>query len=57
LIDTNLLVVLIVGAVNRERIASFKRTHTDDLDLYLALSHEGLPVINFAHLQEQEWGN
>lgn len=42
-------------------IATASREHgfavlTDDLDLYLALSHEGLPAINFAHLQAREWG-
>ncbi len=29
---------------------------TDDLDLYLALSREGVAVLNFAHLQAREWG-
>ncbi len=28
---------------------------TDDLDFYLALSREGVTVINFAHLQAREW--
>jgi rRNA-processing protein FCF1 len=28
---------------------------TDDLDLYLALSREGVTVVNFAHLQAREW--
>ena len=40
-------------------IAAVAREHkcavlTDDLDLYLALSREGLPVLNFAHLRERE---
>jgi rRNA-processing protein FCF1 len=29
---------------------------TDDLDLYLALNHEGIAVLNFTHLQAREWG-
>jgi hypothetical protein len=29
---------------------------TDDLDLYLALSREGIEVLNFTHLQAREWG-
>lgn len=36
LIDTNLLVLLLVGAVNRDRIPKFKRTRgytADDWDL------------------------
>jgi len=40
LIDSNLLVLLIVGAVNRERIARFKRTSkytSSDYDLLLGL--------------------
>ena len=29
---------------------------TDDLDLYLALSREGIMALNFAHLRERNWG-
>jgi rRNA-processing protein FCF1 len=29
---------------------------TDDLDLYLALSRDGIEVLNFTHLQAREWG-
>lgn len=29
---------------------------TDDLDLYLALSREGMAVLNFTHLRERFWG-
>jgi hypothetical protein len=29
---------------------------TDDLDLYLALSREGMAVLNFTHLRERVWG-
>jgi microsomal dipeptidase-like Zn-dependent dipeptidase len=29
---------------------------TDDLDLYLLLSHDKVNVINFTHLRAQEWG-
>ena len=28
---------------------------TDDLDLYLALQSEKIPVLNFAHLREKSW--
>lgn len=40
-------------------IAAVAREHkcavlTDDLDLYLALSREGLPVLNFTHLRARE---
>ncbi len=28
---------------------------TDELDLYLALSREGMPVLNFTHLRAAEW--
>jgi len=42
-------------------IATLAREHecavlTDDLDLYLALSHDGVDVYNFAHLKAQSWG-
>jgi len=29
---------------------------TDDLDLYIALTREGISAINFNHLRAQEWG-
>jgi len=29
---------------------------TDDLTLYIELTLEGIPVINFNHLREQQWG-
>jgi rRNA-processing protein FCF1 len=29
---------------------------TDDLDLYRALSREEMPVYNFTHIREREWG-
>ena len=28
---------------------------TDDLDLYLALHTDGIPVLNFAHVRAQLW--
>ena len=28
---------------------------TDDFDLYLCLSHRGIPVTNFTHLRAQNW--
>ena len=42
-------------------IAALSRKHgcavlTDDLDLYLALSREGIVVLNFTHLRERVWG-
>jgi hypothetical protein len=42
-------------------IGSVARIHnctvlTDDLDLYLLLSHEKLSVVNFTHLRAQQWG-
>jgi rRNA-processing protein FCF1 len=42
-------------------IAAVAREHkcavlTDDLDLYLALSREGLPVQNFTYLRALAWG-
>lgn len=82
LIDTNLLVLCAVGAANRDRSKTFKRTSqsskadplyktlglldaatgavaraygckvlTDDPDLYLHLSRDGVEALNFAHLQ------
>jgi predicted nucleic acid-binding protein len=29
---------------------------TADFDLYLALSRDGIPVLNFAHVQQLSWG-
>jgi len=29
---------------------------TDDLDLYIRLSHDKVNVLNFTHLREQAWG-
>ena len=42
-------------------IATLAREHdcavlTDDLTLYLALHQEGVPSLNFAHLQASNWG-
>jgi predicted nucleic acid-binding protein len=42
-------------------IAAVAREHkcavlTDDLDLYLALSRESMPVLNFTHLRARDWG-
>jgi hypothetical protein len=62
LIDANLLVLFVVGSVNPDRIERFKaREHkfavlTADFDLYRALSSDGIPVLNFAHLQQLSWG-
>jgi len=43
IIDTNILLLYLVGRVNRDRIARFKRTATflpEDYDLLLELTHE-----------------
>jgi hypothetical protein len=42
-------------------IGSAARAHncsvlTDDLDLYLRLSHDKIDVFNFTHLRERAWG-
>ncbi len=42
-------------------IGAVARTHgcavlTDDLDLYLRLSHDKLKVVNFTHLRARAWG-
>ena len=29
---------------------------TDDFDLYVALSREGIAALNFSHLQASSWG-
>ena len=42
-------------------ISAVARAHnctvlTDDLDLYLRLSHDKVPAVNFTHLRTQSWG-
>jgi predicted nucleic acid-binding protein len=47
------LVDAAIGAVARARNCAVL---TDDLDLYLRLSHDKVSVLNFTHLREQAWG-
>jgi len=47
------LVDAAIGAVARAHNCAVL---TDDLDLYLRLSHDNVKVLNFTHLREQEWG-
>ena len=57
LIDTNLLVLLLVGSVNKNRITRFKRTQaftTADFDLLLNLiQHLGPTIISTSHILSQ----
>lgn len=46
------LVDAAIGAVARARNCAVL---TDDLDLYLRLSHDKVNVLNFTHLREQAW--
>ena len=46
------LVYAAIAAVAREHKCA---VITDDLDLYLALSGEGTPVLNFTHLKARQW--
>lgn len=53
LVDTNLLVLYIVGSVNRERITGFKRTRTytkEDYDLLIRLVSSFQPLHTVAHV-------
>jgi predicted nucleic acid-binding protein len=53
LVDTNLLVLFVVGAVNRDRIKTFKRTsqHTqEDYDLLLRIRAEYRTLYTVAHV-------
>jgi predicted nucleic acid-binding protein len=47
------LVDAAIGAVARAHNCTVL---TDDLDLYLLLSHENVNVLNFTHLRTYEWG-
>jgi rRNA-processing protein FCF1 len=47
------LVDAAIGAVARSHKCTVL---TDDLDLYLRLSSDGVTVFNFTHLRAQEWG-
>jgi hypothetical protein len=42
-----------IAAVAREQECAVL---TDDLDLYLALTHEKLMAVNFTHLRARQWG-
>jgi hypothetical protein len=57
LVDSNLLVLFLVGSVNRKRVQVFKRTRDfslDEFDVLKALiSHFGLPVIVTPHVLSQ----
>jgi predicted nuclease of predicted toxin-antitoxin system len=47
------LVDAAIGAVARSQNCCVL---TDDLDLYLRLSHDKLKVVNFTHLRARAWG-
>jgi hypothetical protein len=47
------LVDAAIGAVARAHKCGVL---TDDLDLYLRLSHDSLNVLNFTHLRARAWG-
>ena len=47
------LVDAAIGAVARAHNCAVL---TDDLDLYLRLSHDNVNVFNFTHLRAHEWG-
>ena len=47
---------LVDGAIGAVARAHKCAVLTDDLDLYLRLSHDKVSVFNFTHLREQEWG-
>jgi hypothetical protein len=57
LVDSNLLVLLLVGSVSRKRVQVFKRTRDFSLDEFDVLrgliSHFGLPVIVTPHVLSQ----
>jgi len=56
LLDTNLLLLLTVGMLDRKLIGKHKRTQEfteEDFDLYKEISRKGYNVINFNHLRMQ----
>jgi hypothetical protein len=57
LVDTNLLVLYLVGLVNIERIRTFKRTSSFEKDDFLLLArlldHFGPPLISTPHVLSQ----
>src|SRR5690348_7188330 len=56
LVDTNLLVLFVVGSVNRDRIENFKRTRRyakSDFELFVRVLDRFKPLYTLAHIMAE----